>query len=174
MNINIGLVKAQLSLYKNYISLVSGITYDINNWVYSTGLQWHRQPDFQTAVFQGAYVYRDSMNTYRKNKLVTNYLQVPFLIRLESSPRHSIKNVSLSAGGYAGYLVRAHTKTILSGQRDAEKHFDEFNLNKFQYGMQFEVAYQGVSLYFKKSLTPLTESGTSQYPYSFGVRLIGL
>lgn len=174
VNVNFGLVKFQLSLYKNYINLVSGFTYDINNWSYKKALLWHKEPEFQTTNYQGDYVSMDTVYTYEKNKMVTNYIQLPLLLRFESSPLHKNKNIYFSAGGYVGYRVRVHTKKIIDGENDAIKQYDEFNTTLLQYGTQFELGYQGISVYFKKSLTPLTEYGTMQYPYSFGIRILGL
>lgn len=175
MHINIGIVKQQLSLYKNYINLVYGLTYDISNWSYSRSISWNKADVYTVGNqnYNGAFISRDSVS-YHKNKLVTNFLQVPLLLRFETSPRHPRRNVYLSAGGYAGYLVRSHTKQIVEGSSKKVKQFDDFNLNKFQYGMQFELGYQGFSVFFKKDLTPMTTFGTKQYPYSFGVRLTGL
>ena len=176
IHINFTMVKQQLSFYKNYISLVYGLTSDINNWNYKNSITWHKEPDaklLMPGLYQGPYVTRDSVS-FKKNKLVTYYLQAPILLRIETSPRHMNKNACISAGGYAGYLVRSHTKQIESGTTNKIKQFESFNLNKFQYGMQFELGYQGISLYFKKSLSTLTDFGTVQYPYCFGVRLMGL
>lgn len=175
ININIGIVKAQLSLYKHYINLVSGITYDINNWSYSSSLNWNKpiSPTLQQPELQVDYFTRDSL-PYKKNKIVTNYLQVPLLLRFETSPNHEKKNVYISAGGYAGYLVRVHTKQIYKGSDQKIKQHNDFNITKFQYGAQFEIGYRGTCLFFKKAFTPLFATGTIQYPYSFGLRLTGL
>jgi hypothetical protein len=176
ININIGIVKQQLSLYKHYVNLVYGLTYDINNWSYKNAISWNKTPNnikaFPSAD-QGPFISKDSIS-FRKNKLVTNYLQVPLLLRFETSPHHASKNVYLSVGGYAGYLVRSHTKQIETGTTSKIKQHNDFNINKFQYGAQAELGYQGFSIYFKRSMTTLTDYGTVQYPYSFGVRLTGL
>lgn len=176
IHINIGIVKQQLSLYKHYVNLVYGLTYDINNWSYKSSISWNKIPDNSTAfpnADQGPFMSKDSVS-FRKNKLVTNYLQVPLLLRFETSPHHANKNVYLSLGGYAGYLVRSHTKQIETGTTSKIKQHEDFNINKFQYGAQAELGYQGFSIYFKRSLTTLTDYGTVQYPYSFGFRLTGL
>lgn len=181
IHINLGIVKQQLSLYKHYVNLVYGLTYDINNWSYQNPITWKRENvsiNSMTAPqvlenTNGSKVIRDSV-AFRKNKLVTNYLQVPVLIRFETSPHHTSRNVYCSLGGYVGYLVRSHTKQVVSGSGDKRKSFDDFNLNKFQYGAQFELGYQGFSIYCKRSFSTLTSFGTVQYPYAFGVRLTGL
>lgn len=173
IHVNFGIVKQQLSLYKNYVSLVYGLTYDINNWSYKRSLTWHHGDALLMSGYGGAFVTRDTV-VFKKNKLVTNYLQVPLLLRFETSPRHSNRNVYFSLGGYAGYLVRSHTKQIEDGSTTKVKQHNDFNINKFQYGSQFELGYQGFSVYFKNSMTPLTQFGTKQYPYCFGVRLTGL
>ncbi len=174
VNINIGIVKQQLSLYKNYVSLVYGLTYDINNWSYKQSLTWNQASQKNTlGGYDGPFVTKDSLS-FKKNKLVTNYLQVPVLLRFETSPHHADKNIYFSIGGYAGYLVRSHTKQIVAGTQTKIKQHNDFNINKFQYGAQFELGYRGFSLYFKRSLSALTDFGTVQYPYSFGFRLTGL
>lgn len=173
ININIGIIKAQLSLYKHYINLVSGITYDINNWSYKNSTSWNHEISNGIVAPSGKIIIRDSLS-FKKNKIVTNYLQVPLLLRFETSPNHEKKNVYISAGGYVGYLVRVHTKQIHKGSDEKIKQYDDFNITKFQYGAQFEIGYRETSLFFKKALTPLTEYGPIQYPYSFGLRLTGL
>jgi hypothetical protein len=170
IHVNINIVKAQLSLYKNYISLVSGITYDINNWSYKNSITWNSKGGPNPNKLSTDYITMDSI-VFRKNKLVTNYLQVPLLLRFETSPRHEKKNVYISVGAYAGYLVRVHTKQIEKGSNEKLKDHADFNITKFQYGTQFEIGYQGFSIYFKNSLTPLTEYGPTQNPYCFGIRL---
>jgi len=176
VNVNFGIVRQQVSLYKNYVSIIYGLCYDINNWSYKKSIHWTSIDQTNASLSslspnnKGYAITMDSVN-YTKNKLVTNYLQVPLLLRFETSPNHSSRNVCLSIGGYAGYLVRSHTKQIVEGSNQKEKQFNDFNLNKFQYGMQAELEYKQFAIYFKNSLTPLTSYGTEQYPYCFGVRL---
>lgn len=175
MHFNFTIVKQQLSLYKHYVNLVYGITYDINNWRYKESIRWEMNSGIDTSgndTYSGPAIFKDSFS-YKKNKLVTNYLQVPVLLRFETCPTNDDKNVYLSLGGYAGYLVRAQTKQIRSGSDEKNKEFEDFNLNKFQMGLQAEIGYGGISLYFKRNMTPLTEYGNEQYPYCFGIRLMG-
>jgi hypothetical protein len=180
IHLNFGIVKQQLSLYKHYVNIVYGLTYDINNWHYRNPISW-RKEDASKLTSTGApfantnatTVTRDTV-MYTKNKLVTNYLQVPVLIRFETSPQHPSRNVYISAGAYFGYLVRSHTKQIEDGSKNKRKTFDDFNLNKFQMGAQFELGYEGFSIYLKRQMTTLTNYGTVQYPYAFGFRLTGL
>jgi hypothetical protein len=154
--------------------VVYGLTYDISNWSYKQPTTWNKSLSGNTGDYQGPFITRDSLHSFRKNKLVTNYLQVPLLLRFETSPHHASRNVYISAGGYAGYLVRSHTKQIVQGTTTKTKQFNDFNLNQFQYGLQFELGYQDISIVLKRDLTPLTKYGTVQYPYSFGLRLTGL
>jgi hypothetical protein len=96
------------------------------------------------------------------------------LLKFETNPQHKSKNVTLALGGYAGYLVRSHTKQIVSGSSDKKKQFEDFNLNQFQYGFQAELGFQSFGIYFKHNASKLTDYGTAQYPYAFGIRLAGL
>jgi hypothetical protein len=173
INVNFGIVKARWSLYKNYINLVSGLTYDINSYSYKSSIRWNKAPDFQQLFPREEFVSRDSMS-FKKNKLVTNYLQAPLLLRFETNPLRTKRNLTLSAGLYIGYLMRVHTKKMEKGSSEKIKEYDDYNIKKVQYGTQFELSYRETSIYFKHSITPLTEFGAKQYPYCFGVRLLGL
>ena len=82
--------------------------------------------------------------------------------------------MTLALGGYAGYLVRSHTKQIVTGSSDKKKQFEDFNLNQFQYGVQAELGFQSFGVYFKHNASKLTDYGTVHYPYAFGIRLAGL
>lgn len=173
IHINIPIIKQQVSIYKHYVNLVYGITYDINNWSYKNPISWNVGNPRQQVVQNSGFISRDSVS-FKKNKLVTNYLQVPLLLKFETNPNRKSKNVTLALGGYAGYLVRSHTKQIVSGSSDKKKQFEDFNLNQFQYGVQAELGFQSFGIYFKHNASKLTDYGTAQYPYAFGIRLAGL
>jgi hypothetical protein len=173
IHLNFPIVKQQVSIYKHYVNLVYGITYDINNWSYKNSISWNVGNPQQQLFHNNGFISRDSVS-FKKNKLVTNYLQVPLLLKFETNPQHKSKNVTLALGGYAGYLVRSHTKQIVSGSSDKKKQFEDFNLNQFQYGVQAELGFQSFGVYFKHNASKLTDYGTAQYPYAFGIRLAGL
>lgn len=175
MNVNFTIFRQRISLYRNYISFTYGLSYDINNWNYKNAISWHptSADDPNDPIdYTGPYVNRDSVQ-YKKNKLVTNYLQVPLLLRFETSPEHDKRNVIISAGVYGGYLVRSHTKQIVEGSSDKQKQFEDFNLNKYQYGLQGELGYRDFTVYAKYGLNSLTEYGANLSPYTFGLRFIG-
>jgi hypothetical protein len=177
IQLNFTIVKQQISLYKHYVNVVYGITYDINNWSFSESISLRKSGDTYSGnlpgFIPGAFMTRDSVN-YRKNRLVANYIQMPFLLRFESHPGNEKRNMYLSIGGFGAYLVRSHTKQIREGSDEKVKRFDDFILNKFQYGLQAEVGTRDLSLYYKQHLAPLFEYGYVQYPYSFGIRLSGM
>lgn len=176
MNVNFTIFRQRISLYKHYINFSYGLCYDINNWNFKNAISWHPNStdDPNDPVdYTGPVVSKDSIQ-YRKNKLVTNYLQVPLLLRFETSPEHEKRNVVISAGVYGGYLVRSHTKQIVDGSSDKKKQFEDFNLNKYQYGLQGELGYRDFTVYAKYGLNSLTEYGAKLSPYTFGLRFVGL
>jgi hypothetical protein len=61
----------------------------------------------------------------------------------------------------------------MKGDDDKNKNFEQFNLNKFQLGLQAEISYRDFLLYYRQNLTSSTEFGLIQYPYSFGIRILG-
>ena len=175
MNFNFSIFKQQISLYKHHVNLVYGLSYDINNWRYRKPIQWNVETAPVAGVpnaYTGSNISLDSLSR-KKNKLVTNYIQVPLMLKFESHPEKLKRNLTLAVGGFAGYLVRSHTKSIQSGSDKKEKEFDSFNLTKFQYGGLIELGFRGITVYYKHHLTPITEYGTQHYPFSFGIRISG-
>lgn len=173
ININFGIVRLAWSLYKNHVNIVSGLSYDINSYSYKRNIIWNEAP-LSTNISnpRQQFISRDSV-AFKKNKLVTNYIQIPLMLKFETNPTKKKKNFTFAAGGYGGYLIRSHTKQIMKGDDDKNKNFEQFNLNKFQLGLQAEISYRDFLLYYRLNLTSSTEFGLNQYPYSFGIRILG-
>ena len=132
LNVNIGIIKVNASLYKHYINFVTGITYDINNWSYKAPIKWNKLPDVQQVPYQGDYITKDSSDIYRKNKLVTNYLQVPLLLRFETNPTRSKKNIFISGCNFESAICNKCTDGIYQGGECIQSNNNIYNCGKLQ------------------------------------------
>lgn len=176
VNLNFDIVKQQISIYKHYFSVVYGLSYEINSWSFRNPVSWRTSDEDRggnlPGFYPGPFMTRDSVS-YKKNKLVTNFIQVPLMLRFETNPGKEDKNFYVNIGGFAGYMVRSHTKQIQEGTSQKLKRFDDFILNNWQYGAMAEIGTHKIALYYKQSFSPWLLYGPRQYPMSFGVRLAG-
>lgn len=159
VNVNIWILKMNVNLYLHKLSLTSGIGVEMNNFRYS-------RPITYTNDFSQTYVIRDSI-PFKKNKLFAEYLTIPLLLNLNTSPFNRSRSFRLSAGPTAGYLVKSRTKQV-SKERGKVKHKDAYNLEKFRFGLRTEIGYGPITLYGSYSFTPLHQYGLKQYPFSIG------
>jgi hypothetical protein len=80
------------------------------------------------------------------------------------------RSFHISAGGFGEYLMGAHTKTKNNSDAKNKQH-DDFNLNRFRYGITARAGYGWVSLFTNISLSELLVSGAGPvlYPVSGGL-----
>lgn len=111
--------------------------------------------------------------SYKKNKFKTTYLEVPLMVSILTNPERSNRGFNLAAGGYAGILLKAKQK--FKGPDGKEKVKDDFNLNKFRYGLQGMIGIGHVNLYAQYSLTDLFKDnqGPELTPINIGIVLAG-
>lgn len=119
----------------------------------------------------GTYIFNDSVN-FKKNKLFTEYLTIPLLLNVETNPHHVSKSFRVSVGPTFGYLVKSRTKQK-SEERRKVKNNNNFNLEKFRFGLRTELGFGPFTLYSAYSFTPIHQYGVKQYPYSIGIVIIG-
>lgn len=164
VNVNIWPVWIKVNLVRHYLSLKTGLGIEMNNYRYTKNISYIND-------VSSTYIIRDSVN-FRKNKLFTEYLTIPLLLRLETNPHHNSRSFRISAGPTFGYLVKSRTKQI-SDERGKKKNNDAFNLEKFRLGFRAELGYGPITFYGAYSFTPIHQYGLEQYPFSIGIVLIG-
>lgn len=166
MNVNLHVFHQSISFIKHHFSFNYGLYFELNNYRFANDALLI--PKVDTVGFM------DEGVSYRKNKLFTSYLNLPVTLNFESNPLHPKKSFNLSVGGYGGYLVGAHTKTVKSGKEINKKH-DDFNLSKLHYGLTARIGYSWFNLYVTYAMTPLFNEGVEPAltPVSAGIALIG-
>lgn len=163
VNVNIWPVMATVNLISHHINLITGIGVEMNNYRYARPVTYVNAPS-------GTYVITDSV-AFKKDKLFSEYLTVPLLLNIETSPYHTNSSFRISAGPTFGLLVKSRTKQE-SNARGKVKNNDPFNLETFRMGLRGEVGFGPVTLYGSYSFTPVHQYGLKQYPFSIGIELI--
>jgi Outer membrane protein beta-barrel domain len=97
----------------------------------------------------------------KKSQLITNYIDVPLEIKYSTKPDDPARSFKISVGGRVGYLYDSFTK--LKYKEDGEvkklKNKEDFNLNKFRYGLSGRIGIGNFSFFCYYNLTPLFEEG---------------
>lgn len=114
---------------------------------------------------------------YKKNKLVTSYLDVPLEIRMRTKPNSkNNKSFRLAVGARVGLLINGHTKykgkDLTGGNSDVKfKNLLVPNINKFRYGLSGRIGYGNINVFGYYSLSPLFEKdkGPEINQFSVGI-----
>ena len=110
-----------------------------------------------------------------KNKLATSFLNFPFLFEFQIPTNRDKHRFFISAGGYGGFLIKAHTKVVYndSGTKIKVKNKGNLNVSPFQYGAMVRLGYRWIKLYatYNFSTLYMKDKGPELYPYSIGLTL---
>ncbi|HVI48506.1 MAG TPA: hypothetical protein VM802_26800 [Chitinophaga sp.] len=163
INFNIWLFQQRLNITKHKLNLLYALGLEMNNFRYARNITY--VPGYSTTII------RDSVE-FSKNKLFAEYVTVPVMLSFNSNPARPGRAFQLSFGVTGGYLIKSRTKQI-SEERGKVRKTDDFNLNKWRFGLTSEIGYGLVKLYGNFALTPLHDYGLQQYPFSIGLRVHG-
>ncbi|AWO01668.1 hypothetical protein DLD77_08145 [Chitinophaga alhagiae] len=163
INFNIWVLMQRLNLHKHKLNLIYALGLEINNYRYARSISY--VPGYPTTIV------RDSVE-FSKNKLLAQYLTIPLMLNFNSNPARPGRSFELSLGVSGGYLLKARTKQI-SEERGKVRRSDDFNLNKWRFGLTGELGYGPIKLFSNFALTPLHDYGLEQYPFSIGFRFNG-
>lgn len=168
VDLTLHFAKTRINLIRKKVNLVTAISLASNRYAFRKDLVM--VPDQENVT-----VYVDSLNDYRKSKLMTNYLQIPLLLNIQTNPNRKSRNFSISAGGYAGLLIHSSTKRKGESIGKIRKK-DDFNLNQMRYGLTGRVGFAGLELFCNYSLTNFFAEGEGPEltPVTFGISLTGI
>lgn len=165
-DINLHIFRQRIGFARNHVNLMYGMSVDFNHFNFDSNSVL--VADTNVVTFRTP----DNVN-YNKNKLRTTYLEVPVLLNFNTNPRKSSRSVRVSGGVYGGLLVRAKTKQKSdSFGKTTDK--DNYNLNRFRYGIVGELGLGPVNLYAKYQLNSMFENDQAGpvYPLTFGITVI--
>ena len=113
--------------------------------------------------------------TVAKNKLTTSFFNIPFLFEFQIPTNNDRQRFFISAGGYTGFLIKAHTKVVYddNGTKNKQKYKGNLNVSPVQYGAMVRLGYSWIKLYatYNFSTLYMKNKGPELYPYSIGLTL---
>jgi len=158
-NVNLWILMQRVNLAKNILNLKYGIGLEMNNYRFEQeNIQFQKNP---TAIYLG-------MVEYNKVKLAADYITVPLMLNLNTSPEKS-NGLRLSAGISAGFLYSSRFKTKERG--DIDKLRSDFDLEPFKFSWVGEVGVGPITLYTSFAMNNMWNKGLDMRPYSVGIRL---
>ena len=166
-NLNLHLLKTRLSLHKNYISLMSGLSFEY----FQYGLENEVSMRPRSANVEFDYTGID----YDRNSLRAWYVTVPLMFNIETNPKKSSRSFRLGAGGFVG--LRLSTNYREKWDIFDNKTRNNFNFNQFRYGVNAQIGYGWVTLYGNLALNGLFDADNNDVydllPINVGVQLVG-
>lgn len=162
LNFNLHVVRHRVPVIKDDLRLEYGLTVSWMSYGFSNDFQFLENTIPLESVDDGT--------SYKKNKLKTTFLEVPLMLTLIPGKN---KNFNLSAGVFGGILLGSKQK-IKTDEGDKIKIRDDFNLNKFRYGVVGRVGFGPIALYAEYSLTNLFKDGQGPEltPFNIGLTLL--
>ncbi|MCO5240222.1 MAG: PorT family protein [Chitinophagaceae bacterium] len=123
----------------------------------------------------------DTLNTYKKYKIATGFLEVPVELRYATRPENFNKSFKVALGIKVGTMIDAHTKAKIT--RDVEgyggytrKLKDRRNFNSTRLAGTLRVGYGVFSVFGTYQFNEFIREGAGPNvkPYSIGLTISGL
>ena len=158
-NVNLWILMQRVNLVKHRLNLKYGVGLEMNNYRFEQeNIQFQKNP---TAIYLG-------MVEYNKVKLAADYITVPMMLNLNTSPEKS-NGLRLSAGVSAGFLYSSRFKTKEGG--DIDKIRSDFDLEPFKFSWVGELGLGPITLYTSFAINNMWNKGLDMRPYNVGIRL---
>jgi hypothetical protein len=164
-NVNLQLFTQRVRFAQNHMNFSYGLMFEFN--------KYRLQNDIRLIEGSNPLMWEDAGKELRKNKFKAAYLYIPIMFGVESKPERFMKSFRARAGMYAGVLTSSKQK-LVAEITDREKNKDDFNLNRFRYGIRGEMGYGLVNFYVHYSLAPMFKDGQGPdlQPINFGIMLL--
>jgi len=97
----------------------------------------------------------------KKSMLITNYIEAPLEFKYTINPDDPGRSFKIAVGGRVGFLYDSFNKVKYSENSEVKKFKDkqDFNLNKFRYGLTGRIGFGPFSIFGYYNLSPLFEKG---------------
>ena len=139
LNLNFHLIRHRVPIVKSNVNIEYGLSFAFINYKFAN--------DFRIIPDQLTFQVEDDGTMYDKNKLKTTFLEVPVLLTLTPGRK---KGVYLSGGFYGGVLIGSKQK-LKTESGDKTRVRDDFNLNKFRYGLTGRIGVGPIAFYAQYS-----------------------
>ena len=168
--INISYLETLLGQHSN-ICLATGLEISSNNFFIDA------TPKLNSGIITFVNI-PDSIN-YKKNKLTTTYLEIPFELRFRTNKSNKEdKSFKIFVGFKIGYLISNHIKYKGdafdgSNKQIKIKQYNIDNIEKYRYGVTARIGYGKFNITGFYSLTQMFEKdkGPDITPFSVGLSI---
>ena len=168
--VDLNFIEYGLPIIKNYWHLVTGMGFQINNYVIEKNVLLKPNTDYLEA-------FRDTTAIYKKNKLTNVYFQIPLLFQFDTKKIKKNNTFHLLFGVVGGVRVNSHTKQKfeIDESKNTQKTWDDFNLAPFRWNAMVKLGYGPVNLFATYQLNQMfkPDHGPKLYPFTVGIALLG-
>jgi|SRR5688572_21118457 len=167
--VHFNLADYEVQLYRRHIMLVTGIGFTINNYRFNSDS--YLAPDSSNVTAIGGPAF-----TLSKNKLVTDYINIPLLIEFNTSENKK-RTFHFATGVIGGIKVASHLKLVEdSGDNEVKnKIYDDFNVNPWRADATVRLGYRNFTVFGSYGLTSFfkTDKDPELHTLTVGLRLVG-
>jgi hypothetical protein len=154
----------EIRILQSKFSIVPGFGLSLERYKFKNGatLGYDPAPDDSLKLFLPA---ESGITGLRKSQLVTNYFEVPLELRFNTHPSDPARGFKVGVGGRIGYLYDSFSKLKykVDGETRQLKDKQNWNLNRFRYGVFGKIGFGNFSFFGYYNLTPLFEEGKGPY-----------
>ena len=152
----------ELQIGQSKFSIVPGIGLSLERFKFKNGATLGYDADDSLKLLLPA---ETELTGERKSQLITNYVDVPLELRFTSNPDDPNRAFKAAIGGRVGYMYDAFTKMKYKqgGETKQLKDKQNFDLNRFRYGVYGKLGFGNFSVFGYYNLTPLFEEGEGPY-----------
>ncbi|MBZ5857930.1 outer membrane beta-barrel protein [Flavihumibacter profundi] len=162
VNVNLWIFMQRLNIYKHVVNLKYGAGFEWYNFRFDDNIRYYKNPP---------RIEMDTVITYSKNKLATDYVTIPLMLNFNFTPNNpEYKSFGISAGISAGYLYNSRNKYI-SDETGKQKTKGDLGLEDFKLAYIAEVQLGPIKLYGSYATQTMYKKGLDHTPYAVGLRL---
>ncbi len=174
LSYHINPVEKHLKIYKNYVRLVTGFGFTWNNYALAKNYTLNTDAAGELYVTPLDTVYK-----YDRNKLRTNYIEVPLMLAFCTSnhPNH-FKGFRLALGIISGMRYRTtyiqEYKDVLDNNKEKERRtHDSFATSPFLFKATARLSFGGVMVYGNYAINSMFKKGMGPdvHPFEVGIAL---
>ena len=162
LNLNLHAIRHRLPIIKDVVGLEYGLSIAWKQYKFSN--------DFRILEDTIPFTVEDDGTQYKKNKLKTTFLEIPVMLTITPGRK---SNFYISGGMYGGVLLGAKQK-LKDNDGNKIKIKDDFNLNKFRYGMVGRIGFGPFAVYAQLALNDLFKEGQGPKltPFNVGISIL--
>jgi len=165
---NINPIEKNIPIYKQYVSITTGLGFEMNRYSFGNRYQLINVPDTLIAMKTGI--------NYKKNVLRTTYVTVPLFLEFNTSanPKHSFHFAPGIIGAYKLGSARIKQEFNLDGVDYEQNIYGNYYVNPFKLSAALRMGYGKLNLIAAYSLTELFSKNKTigLTPFTLGLNLV--